>query len=100
VLSSGDRRDDADLVAVLYGSILVLKEADVFVVEENVDEAADVSLFVTYAFSKAGIRFLQAGEDLGDCASFGGDYFFLSRQFAERRGDTNGCRHILLLGDG
>jgi hypothetical protein len=94
VLSSGDRGDDTDLVAILYGSILVLKEADVFVVEEDVDEAADISLLVTYAFSKAGIRFLQAGENLGDCASFSGYDFFLSRQFAERRGDTNGCRHV------
>ena len=49
-----------------FTAVFCPQGSDVFVVEEDVDEAADVSLFVAYAFSKAGIRFFQACEYLGD----------------------------------
>jgi hypothetical protein len=54
-LPSGDRWDDADLIALFHGGVLVVKEADIFVIEEDVDEAADIPLFIANTLGEAGI---------------------------------------------
>src|ERR1700733_1225794 len=38
-----DRRDDADLVAFLHRRIQILQEADVFVIQIDIDEAIELS---------------------------------------------------------
>ena len=96
-LASGDRRDDTDFVAFFNGGILVVEEADIFIVEEDVDEAADVALFVTDALGQAGIGLFEAVENLGDCVAVGRNDFFFSGEFTERCRDTNGCGHWILI---
>ena len=89
----GDRRDDTDFVALFDGGVLVFEETDIFIVEEDVDEAPDIALFVTDALSEAGIGFIEAIEDLGDCFAVGGNDFFFSSEFTEGCRDANGCGH-------
>ena len=97
-LSSGDGGDDADFVALFDGGVLIFEETDVFIVEEDIDEAADIALFVTDALGEAGIGFLEAGEDVGDGGAVGGDDFVFSSEFTERGRDANGVG-IGLLGN-
>ena len=92
-LASGDRGNDTDFVTFLNGGILVVEEANILVVEEDVNEAANVALFVTNALGQAGIGLLKAHENLGDCVAVGRDDLFFSGKFAERCRDTNGCGH-------
>ena len=98
-LSASDGGHNADFVAFLHGGILIVEKANVLVVQKDVDEAADVSLFITDALSEAGIRFVQTGENLRNRRAFGRNDFFFSSEFTEGCGDTDGCRHWMLVGD-
>jgi hypothetical protein len=95
-LSPGDRRDDADFVALFHGGVLIFEETDIFIVEEDVDEATDIALFVTDALSEAGIGSFEAIEDLGDRFAVGGNDFFFSGEFTEGSWDANGCGHWII----
>ena len=46
IRAAGDRRDQHDLVALLEGVGVAAEEADVFVVDVNVDEPAELALLV------------------------------------------------------
>ena len=96
LLTSGDRRNDTDFVTFFDGRVLVVEKSNVLVVEENVDEATNVALFITNALGEAGIRLLEADENFGDCAAVGRNNLFFSGEFAERCRDTNGCGHNLV----
>jgi hypothetical protein len=95
-LSSCDRGDDTDFVALFDGGVLIFEETNVFIVEEDVDEAADIALFVTDALGEARVGFLQACEDLGDCIAVGGNDFFFFSEFTEGCRDANGCGHWII----
>ena len=56
---AGDRRNDKNFIAILEGVLLVAEEADVFLVDVEVDEAAHLSLLVAQMRPqgrKAGLR--------------------------------------------
>jgi len=95
-LSPGDCGNDTDFVALFDSGFLIVEETDVFIVEEDVDEAADIALFVTDTLCEAGIGFLEAIEDLGDCFAFSGNDFFFSGEFTERCRDADGCGHWII----
>src|SRR5260221_5807464 len=70
--SAGDRRDDADFIAVFQFGLLVFKATDVFLVYVHVDESADRAGVVQQPFLEPGI----AGLELGDHALNGGSVHF------------------------
>jgi hypothetical protein len=95
-LSSCYRGNDTDFVALFDSGFLIVEETDVLIVEEDVDEAADIALFVTDTLSEAGIGFLEALEDLRDRFAVGGNDFFFSSEFTQGCRDANGCGHWII----
>jgi len=93
VLTSGDSRDDADLVAILDGRLSVAKEANIFVIEEDVYETANVAAFVADALGESGIGLFQIVENVTDGGTLRGNDFVFSGQFPERCWDANGSWH-------
>src|SRR3954471_20410076 len=65
ISASGDRGDDAQLVAVLDGGLHAVEVADVLVVEVDVDELADLVALV-----------VEAGLDAGVLGDEGVEHFF------------------------
>src|SRR5688572_10743013 len=64
--STGNGRDDRDLVRVLDRRIQVLEEANVFVVGEDVDEAPDLAAVVADPLLDPRILRLEAGDQRAD----------------------------------
>ena len=92
-LAAGNRRDDADFVAVFERRLAVFQEADVFLVHIDVDEPADFAFFVHEAFLDAGearLQFLEGGTD-GGGVDF--DKLLVVGQLAERGGDADFLWH-------
>ena len=69
-LAAGYRGDDAYLVAGLGGGVHSLQEPDVFTVEVDVDEIAQLARLVHESFLDAGVGLLHAVDELGDGGSF------------------------------
>jgi hypothetical protein len=91
-LPPGDGRNDADLVGRFDRSLVLFEEADVFVVHEDVHEAADVSFVVADALFEAWEGAVEAGDDFADIRAAGFDDFELVGQLAKGCGDTD-TRH-------
>ena len=89
VLASRDRRDDADFVAVFERRLAVFEEADVLLVDIDVDEAAHLAFFIHEAFLDAGEARLQFDERLADGGGVDFDELLVVGQLAERRGDAD-----------
>ena len=83
-LTSRDRRDDADLVAVFYWRGFFLLEADVLVIDENIYKAPDISVLVANALEQARVAGIKIAEDLADGGAFGGYKLLLVCELAER----------------
>ena len=88
-LASRDCRDDADFVAVLERRLAVFEEADVLLVDIDVDEAAHLAFFIHEAFLDAGEARLQFDERLADGGGVDFDQLLVVGQLAERRGDAD-----------
>jgi hypothetical protein len=93
-LASGDGGNDADFVTVFYRRGFFLLEADVFVVNEDIHEAAHVALIVADAFEEAGVGGIEVVEDITNGGAFGGDYFLLIGELAKRGGDADLDWHV------
>ena len=94
-LAAGDGGDDADFVAVFERRRAVLEEADVLLVDIDVDEAAHLAFFIHEAFLDAGEARLQFDERLADGGGVDFDKLLVVGQLAERRGDADFFGHKL-----
>src|SRR5688572_2927038 len=94
-LAAGDGRDDADFVAVFDRGLLVLQEADVLLVDVDVDEAADGTVFIKQAVLDAGVTGLQFRNEAANGGGADLDQFFVVGELAEGRGDSNVFCHKL-----
>src|SRR5688572_27478973 len=74
-LASGQRGQDGDDVARLDGRVELLQEPYVFVVDVDVDEAVQRTVFHGDLLAEAGEPFVHALEHLGDRVAFGLDRF-------------------------
>src|SRR5262249_2618878 len=95
--TTGDGRNDRDLVGVLHRRVEVLEEADVLVVGEDVDEASDLPALVADALLGAGVLRLEARDEGADGAAGRGDLLLALCQLAKRRGNTDRRHFISLL---
>jgi hypothetical protein len=76
-LSTRDSRDNAHFVSGFDGSRGILKEPDIFVVDENIHETPDIIFVITDAFFEAGIFFLEVLNDIADGLAFNFDDFLV-----------------------
>jgi hypothetical protein len=88
--AAGDCRNDAYFIAVFHRRGFFFEKANVFAVDENIDEATNISLFVTHAFFQAGIGFFQIIEQLADVATARLDEFQVIGEFAQRSRNEDG----------
>jgi hypothetical protein len=95
VLAAGDGGDDTDLVAVFERRLAVLEEADVLLVDIDVDEAAHLAFFIHEAFLDAGEARLQFDDRLADGGGVDFDQLLVVGQLAEWRGDSDFLWHKL-----
>src|ERR1039457_3613319 len=84
-----NRRNDADFIAVFKHRLFVFEEADVLLVDIDVDEAAHLALVIHEAFLDAGEARLQFDERLADGGGVDFDQLLVVGQLAERRGDSD-----------
>jgi hypothetical protein len=92
-LTPGDGWNDADLIAFLHGSGFFFEEADVLVVDEDIHEATNISVFVADALEEAGVGGIQICENLADVCARGGNDFLLIGELAEWGWDADLDRH-------
>ena len=90
---SGDRRDDADRVAGRDRRLLLLQVADIFVVQIDVDEAAQLALLVEQMVLQPGVLLRQIGEQLAHRRAVSLDRVLLIRVRPERCWNQNFRRH-------
>jgi hypothetical protein len=96
--SPRDGGNDAHLVPRFDGRLLVLEEADVFAIDVNVDETAQVALRVEEPFADAGVALVEAGEEFADGGALDLDDVEMVGQGPERGGDGDGDGHTFLTG--
>src|ERR1039458_176546 len=94
-LTSGNRRDDADFIAVFERRLFVFQEADVLLVHINVHETAHLAFFIHEAFLDAGEARLQFDNRLADGGGVDFDQLLVVGQLAERRWDSDFFWHKL-----
>jgi hypothetical protein len=82
-LASCDSGNDADFVAFFQWGGFFLEEADVFIVDEDIYEAANVSALIANTLEEAGVGGVEVREDFADIRAGGGDEFLLIRELAE-----------------
>jgi hypothetical protein len=82
-LASGNGGHDADLVLFLDDGGFFFEEADVFVVDEDVHEAADVAGVVDDTLSEAREGLVEAVDDFADIRAGGLDDLKLVGELAE-----------------
>ena len=93
VLASSDGRNDADLVAVFHGSGFFLLEADVFIVDEDIHETANIALLVADTLDEAWVGGIEGVENVADVGSGGLNDFLIVGEFAQGRWDSDLDRH-------
>jgi hypothetical protein len=71
--AAGDRRDQHDFVAILEGVGFAAEEADVFVVDVDVDEAAEFAGFVLDLGGERGEVLVDVGDEAGQVGGFAGE---------------------------
>ncbi len=69
-LSACNGGHDADFIARFHGSLGFFQKTDIFVVQKDINEPADVILFVTDALFQTGVIVFQTIDDLTDCCAF------------------------------
>lgn len=93
LLAAGDRGHDADFVSRLYGTAFLLKEANILIVEVDVDERTDISGFVEDSLAQPRIRFIEGVDHRANGSTFGLNDFKIVRELAQRSRDSNADRH-------
>lgn len=96
LLTSSNGWDDADFVAIFDRGGFVLLEANVFVVNEDIHESADIALLITDAFDEAGMGCIQGRENFANVGPLNGDYFLFVGELAQWRRDSDLCWHKFL----
>ena len=71
--AAGDRWDEHDLVAILEGVGFAAEEADVFVVDVDVDEAAQLAGFVLDLGGERGEVLVDVGDERGQIVGVAGE---------------------------
>jgi hypothetical protein len=66
-LSACDGGHDADFITRFHGSLGFFQKTDIFVIQKDINESADVILFVTDALFQTGVIVLQTIDELTDC---------------------------------
>jgi hypothetical protein len=89
MLASSDGRNDADLVAVFHGSGFFLLEADVFIVDEDIHETANIALLVADSLNEARVGGVEGIENIADVGSGDFNDFLIAGEFAQRRWDAD-----------
>src|SRR5258708_36034846 len=92
-LAARDRWDDADFVAILQRSLLVLQKADIFLVDVNVDETAHIAFVVHQAFPDSRKAGLELGDGFADGGSRDLNHLFVVGKLAQWTGDSNFLWH-------
>ena len=88
-LASSDGWNDADLVAVFHGSGFFLLEADVFIVDEDIHETANIALLVADTLDEAWVGGIEGVENVADVGSGGLNDFLIVGEFAQGRWDSD-----------
>src|SRR6266849_8456787 len=91
--ASRDRGDDGDVIAGLERRLVALEEANVLLVDVDVDEAAHLAALVHEALLEAGELRLQALDQAGDGVGLAFDLGLALRQRAQWRGDADEHGH-------
>ena len=87
--AAGDRRDDAQRVAGLHRRLLAIEVADVFVVQVDVDEAAQLALVVVEVLLQPFVSRRQLSEQLADGGAVDFDDVLLAGEGPKGRGDID-----------
>src|SRR5690349_14753739 len=88
-LAAGNSGNNADLVAVLQWRFLVLKEANIFFIDVNIDEAADSAVLVEQSFFDTGETRLQLRNDGSDNIGVDFDQLLVVGELPERCWNAN-----------
>jgi len=73
--AAGDRWDQHDFVAILEGVGLAAEEADVFVVDVDIDETAELAGLVLDLGGERGKVLVDVGDEAGQVRGFAGELF-------------------------
>src|SRR5215217_804526 len=94
VSSPGDGRNNADRVARGHRRLLSLQVPDIFVVQIDVDEAAQLALLVVQMRLETGMFFCEVGQQLADRGTGRLDGVLLIGVRTKRcRNQNSRCRH-------
>src|SRR5580698_2764056 len=94
--TAGDGGDEEDAVAFFEGAGFAAEEADVFFVEVDVEELADLAGLVADVFRKVGEASGQLGQGGCDGGAVTVDLGGTVGETAERCGNFDGHAHVLL----
>src|SRR5262249_27524909 len=94
---SGDGQHDGDLVAVLDHALATLEEADVLLVQVDVDESPEVSRLVAEPVAEPRKPSLEIVDQLSDVLALGVDLSRSAGVPAERRGNADEHWHPRFL---
>jgi hypothetical protein len=90
VRTAGDGGDDGELVICGNGSRFFFRKiAEVFVVEVDVDEGAELAIVAEELLLQRGVLGGEVGKDLSDCRTGNGYRLSSGGKGAERRWDVN-----------
>src|SRR5215831_13411235 len=96
-LASRDRGQDRHLVAVLQRRLLGLEEADVLLVDVDIDEAAQLPRLVEQAVLQTRVLALEVADQAVDRLALALDLGAALRQGAQRGGNPYQHRHVTFL---
>ena len=82
LLSAGDGGHDADFVARFHRGLGFFQKTDIFVVQKDINESADVILIVADALFQTGIGALETLDQLTDRCAFGFNDFLVLGEFS------------------
>src|SRR3989344_4142971 len=86
-----DGRDDAHFGVVGHLGLGAFLEADVFAVDENIDEPPHLAGLVADALADAGIIFFEVCQALFDGRALGVHHGLILVEFSERGGNSHFC---------
>jgi hypothetical protein len=92
--SAGDGGDEEDAVAFLEGTGFAAEEADVFFIEVNVEELADLALIVADVAAEVRESGSKLVEGVGDCGRATVYFWRAAGEATEGRGDFDSDGHF------
>jgi hypothetical protein len=95
LLAAGNRGNEEDTIAFFEGAGFAAKEADVFLVEINIEELADLASFVANVAGEVGEASGERVKSFGDSCGATVDFRCAVREAAEGGGDFDGDGHCV-----